>query len=318
MTIQQILDLALKMGVDSDLRGKAKVNQNLKRLKDKYEKLRPEQKKEFDKDRLTNPYPDSRLHYGDPGKKIKKVLVGVDIEGEELNLAKNLGADLVISHHPVGKGLADLSAVMHMQAEILHLYGVPINVAQRVLKERIQAVARGVLAVNHYRPVDHARLVKMPLINVHTPADNLAAKHLFDVVKKKKPELVGDIVKMLKEIPEYEEAIKLGTGPKLFSGTMENYCGKVAVTELTGGTEGAKDIYQAMANAGIGTVISMHQSEEHREEAQKAHVNVVIAGHLSSDSLGMNLFLDELEKKGVEVVACSGLIRVSRAKKRKK
>ena len=99
---------------------------------------------------------------------------------------------------------------------------------------------------------------------------------------------------------------------------MENYCGKVAVTELTGGTEGAKDIYQAMANAGIGTVISMHQSEEHREEAQKAHVNVVIAGHLSSDSLGMNLFLDELEKKGVEVVACSGLIRVSRAKKRKK
>jgi len=37
--------------------------------------------------------------------------------------------------------------------------------------------------------------------------------------------------------------------------------------------------------------------EEHRQEAEKAHVNVVIAGHMSSDSIGVNLFLDELEKK---------------------
>jgi len=55
--------------------------------------------------------------------------------------------------------------------------------------------------------------------------------------------------------------------------------------------------------------------EEHRAEAAKAHVNVVIAGHISSDSLGLNLFLDELEKKGIEVIACSGLIRVKRLKK---
>jgi len=226
--------------------------------------------------------------------------------------------DLAIGHHPVGKGLADLSSVMYMQAEVLHLFGVPINIAERVLKERISEVARGVLPVNHYRPVDHARLADMPLINVHTPADNLAAKFLYNLAKKKKPEYVSDIMKMLKELPEYQEAVEKGTGPKIFSGCMENYCGRVAMTEITGGTEGAKNMYQAMANAGIGTVISMHQSEEHRQEAQKAHINVVIAGHISSDSLGMNLFLDELEKKGVEVVSCSGLIRVSRVKKKLK
>jgi len=39
---------------------------------------------------------------------------------------------------------------------------------------------------------------------------------------------------------------------------------------------------------------------------------VVIAGHMSSDSLGVNLFLDQLEKQGIEIVFCSGLIRVSR------
>ncbi|PJB18902.1 NGG1p interacting factor NIF3, partial [Candidatus Falkowbacteria bacterium CG_4_9_14_3_um_filter_36_9] len=52
--------------------------------------------------------------------------------------------------------------------------------------------------------------------------------------------------------------------------------------------------------------------EEHRKEAEKNHINVVIAGHMASDSLGMNLFLDELEKKGITVVPCSGLIRVKR------
>jgi len=47
------------------------------------------------------------------------------------------------------------------------------------------------------------------------------------------------------------------------------------------------------------------------------NLNVVIAGHMASDSLGINLFLDELEKKGVEIVPCGGLIRVSRLKKKK-
>jgi len=56
----------------------------------------------------------------------------------------------------------------------------------------------------------------------------------------------------------------------------------------------------------------MHISEEHKKEAEAANINVVIAGHISSDSLGMNLFLDELEKRDIEIIPCSGLIRISR------
>jgi len=52
--------------------------------------------------------------------------------------------------------------------------------------------------------------------------------------------------------------------------------------------------------------------EEHRKEAEKHHINVVIAGHMASDSLGMNILLDELEKSGVEIIPTSGLIRVKR------
>ena len=100
----------------------------------------------------------------------------------------------------------------------------------------------------------------------------------------------------------------------LFAGKTENRAGKVAVTGVTGGTDGAHDIYEKMANAGIGTVIAMHQSEKHVKSAEEAHVNVVIAGHMSSDSIGINIFLDKLEEQGVEIVPCSGLIRVSRVK----
>jgi len=35
---------------------------------------------------------------------------------------------------------------------------------------------------------------------------------------------------------------------------------------------------------------------------------------MAADSIGANLYLDELEKKGIEVVPCSGLIRVKRNK----
>ena len=104
----------------------------------------------------------------------------------------------------------------------------------------------------------------------------------------------------------------------LFNGSEDNRAGKIALTEITGGTSGSAKIYEKLAAAGIGTIISMHQSEEYRKEAEKYHINVVIAGHISSDSIGMNLFLDELEKKGIKILPASGLIRYSRNKKRGK
>jgi hypothetical protein len=71
-----------------------------------------------------------------------------------------------------------------------------------------------------------------------------------------------------------------------------------------------------MSAAGVGTIIAMHMPEDHRKLAEKYHLNVLIAGHMASDSLGMNILMDEAQKKGVEILACGGFIRVSRAKKK--
>jgi putative NIF3 family GTP cyclohydrolase 1 type 2 len=244
-------------------------------------------------------------------------MAGIDIDTAEIMLAEELDIYTIIAHHPIGLGLAGLEDVMRLQVDVLAQYGVPINIAESLMKIRISEVSRGVSASNHYKTIDAAKILGISLMNVHTPADNLVAKFVESKLKKDKPEYVGEIIKSLLEIPEYKEAAKKGFGPMLFSGSEDNRAGKIALTEITGGTEGSKNIYEKLAAAGVGTVIGMHLSEEHKKEAEKAHINVVIAGHISSDSIGMNLFLDELEKRGIEIVPCAGLIRFSRNRRKK-
>jgi len=316
MRISDIYNLMIKMGTESDFRGQEGVLKLLDRKRKKFEKMSEQEKQEFDQEALKNPYMDSGVYNIAEDKEIKKVMVGIDITPSEILMAKQLGdIDLVIAHHPIGRGLAQLADVMDLQVDVCNYYGVPINVAEGLMKERISEVARGVNSPNHQRTVDAAKLMGVNLMNSHTPCDNLAAKFLKNFVEGKKPERVGELITVLKEIPEYKEAMKIGVGPKIFVGSPENRCGKIALSELTGGTEGSPKLYEKMAQAGVGTVVGMHISEEHKKEAESAHVNIVIAGHISSDSLGVNLFMDELEKQGIEVVACSGFTRVSRVQK---
>ena len=313
MTTKQIYKLAVEMGIKVDLRGQANVKKYLEKSKKIYEKLDKEAQAEFDQEKFINPYSDTRVLVDNNKKEIKKVLAGIDMDGAEFLVAKDMGdIDLVISHHPDGKALADLHSVMDLQAQVLAEYGVPINIAESVLRPRISEVGRGVSPINHNRTVDIARVLKMNYICTHTSADNLAANFIDKLIKRKKPEFVGDLISVLKTVPEYKKSIKINAGPKVFVGAPENSCGKIVVTEFTGGTSGSKEIYEKMAQAGIGTIIGMHMGEEHRKEAEKYHLNVVIAGHMASDSLGMNLFLDALEKKKIKVEVISGLIRVKR------
>ena len=305
------------MGIEADFRRKEGVERFLERKRREYERLPTKKKKEADIEALENPYLDSRILHMAGDKEIKKILVGIDIEPAEVLLAKEIGGiDLIISHHPLGKALATLSDVMELQCDVLSSYGVPINIAEGLMKKRIPEVARGLNRVNHQRTVDVAKILGFNLMCLHTACDNLSARFLKDKVEKEDSLMrLEDLLNLLKRIPEYKRAMEFEAGPKIFVGDKERRCGKIAITEITGGTEGSPKLYEKMAIAGIGTIIGMHISEEHKKEAESSHINVVIAGHISSDSLGVNLFLDELEKKGIEIVPCSGLIRIPRLKK---
>lgn len=316
LTVQHIYDLGLKMAIDSDPRGKKFVAAELARHKKQYDKLSKDEKEYYDTEYLTNPYSDSRVLFTPSmNQKVKRVFAGIDADESELLLADRLGnVDLVISHHPEGIALADLPEVMKLQIEIMHLAGVPIHVSENLLASRIAEVNRGVLPINDHKAVDIARLLKMPYMAAHTFTDNLAAMFMDDLMAKHKKSIyyVSDIIDTLLTVPEYQQAKKQKSGPSIYVGNGHRIAGRIAATEFTGGTNGAKEMFEELSRAGVSTVIGMHMREEHRKIAEQHHMNVVIAGHISSDSVGMNLFLDEIEKRGVEVIPVGGLIRVKR------
>lgn len=318
MKLKEIFYNLIQIGIDNDPRGIETVQKILIETNKNYEELSEKEKKFFDLDRLKNPYGDSRIYNETVDTEVSTVLVGIDIETPELLLcdalrAKGKKIDLVITHHPEGMALNNLPSVMEMQSELLFNYGVPINVAEGILSERINDVSKSLLPVNYSRAVDASKLLDIPFLGVHTPADNCVSTYLQKLFDKNKPIKLKDIIDLLLDIEEYQISYKENNAPRILAGDKNNSCGKIFV-DMTGGTEGPITAIEKLANAGIGTIVGMHLSENHLKKAKENNINVVIAGHMSSDNLGMNLLFDELEKKLglLNFIECSGYKRISR------
>jgi putative NIF3 family GTP cyclohydrolase 1 type 2 len=261
-------------------------------------------------------YPDTGILYGNPQTQIRKIFVGIDIEVAELLLAdrirKEQGLDLVISHHPQGQAYAVLYEVMQLQVDILKQVGVSKDVAQQFLDERKQEVERKILPQNHTRPVDAARLLDLPFMCIHTPADNHAFWFVQRLMDREKPKKIQDIIDILMDIPEYKLAKKNNAGPRIILGSPKRPVGKILI-EMTGGTEGSRNVFEKLYRVGVRTIVSMHLSEEHFKKVKDSNLNVIIAGHISSDTLGLNLLLDRIEKEErFQIIDCSGFNRIRR------
>lgn len=265
-----------------------------------------------------NPFADTRLLVGDPDQEVATMLVGIDLEVGEVLLADTLRRggktiDALFAHHPEGRALARLEEVMGIQADVWRQFGVSVAYGDAVLSDRMEEIMRALHPRNNERTLAAARLLDLPYVCCHTPADNSVNRFL----QARCDELgetatVDELLDVLKSIPEYRDAVRQGTGPTIFQGNGKRRTGKIMV-DMTGGTSGPVEALSRLAAAGVGTLVGMHMGEKHREKAKEEHMNVVIAGHISSDSLGMNLVIDNFERQGVEVVSCSGFTRVSRA-----
>ncbi|MGQ9845759.1 MAG: NGG1p interacting factor NIF3 [Caldisericia bacterium] len=311
MKLREMYELCINLGIKNDPRGENEVKELLSEKKKSYEKLPNEEKEFFDLESLSNPYGDTRILYGTGNEEIKSLIAGIDVDTAEIMLGKNLGFDLILAHHPRGIALLNLPDVMKLQEDAFVHYGIPINISQKLMTKRISEVDRMLTPRNAYLAVDSARLLNIPFMCCHTPADNNVYNFLTELFNKEKPKYLKDVIDLLLTIPEYKEAKKMGFGPKIFSGDLKSRAGKIIV-DMTGGTEGAKELMKKFSDFGIGTIVGMHFSEEHKKEAEENLINLVVAGHMSSDSIGMNLILDEVEKRGVKVESFSGLIRVKR------
>ncbi|SHJ89719.1 Nif3-like dinuclear metal center hexameric protein [Paramaledivibacter caminithermalis] len=244
------------------------------------------------------------------GEEIKKVLFGIDMETPELLLAKEIGVDCVISHHPkTGSSMIDFHKVMDVQIDKMVEFGVPINKAQKVLRKKVGKVERGMHVSNYDRVQSAAKLLNMPYLNIHMPADKITEEYVQDFLNKKfkdEPKAtLKDVVEALKEINEYKDA---PAGPVIRVGGEKDYAGKIAVL-MAGGTNGGSDVFKAYFEAGVGTIICMHIPDEVKDEVENQNIgNVIVAGHMASDSIGLNIIIKELEKRGLEIIKMSGII----------
>jgi putative NIF3 family GTP cyclohydrolase 1 type 2 len=307
----------VKKGIEKDPRSKAEIARQLAGSRKEFRALKGIDAKCYDRERFVNPYADTRILNGDELADIRTIMVGVDMEGPELLAADRLNEkgkeiDLVMAHHPEGTAYANFYDVMHLQENALAKLGIPLETGKELLKERMGEVERAVAGANHTRSVDIARLLDIPFMCVHTPADNHVNNYLQKTFDTKKPKTIADVLNILKAIPEYTDALKKHAGPRILIGDPKKKAGKVFV-DMTGGTEGPKRIFGRLAQAGVGTIVAMHLSEEHFKNAKAEMMNVIIAGHIASDTLGLNLLLDQVEKKEkMRIIPCSGFVRIRR------
>jgi hypothetical protein len=314
--LREIYDTAIQMGIDADPRGREGVERFLEMTRRRFEMLPDYAKAVYDEEELTNPYVDTRIYVGDPDVEVTKLIGGIDMNVGEVVLTDRLREkgekiDAIYTHHPEGMALAKLDKVMEMQAEIWQSHGVPINIGEMILDQRRTEVRRRFMPMNTEQAIDAARLLGIPFFSAHTPTDNLVMSYLQRYLDERQPLLVEDVRRILFEIPEYRIAAEKGAGPYVVDELSGKRAGKVVV-DMTGGTEGPNEIMRELAERGVGTLVQMHMTPDFRKAAEENHMHVVIAGHISSDSIGVNLLMDALERRGVDIIPVSGYIRVHR------
>lgn len=319
MKVYDAYKLAIETGMKNDPRSMDEVELVLKDAKEEYDAVSEDMKPYFDEEKLWNPYADSRMMWGEELAKeteAEMFMWGIDIDTSEILLAdrlkekgKNISA--VVAHHPIGRSRTCFPEVMWMQTGMYDDVNIPINILEGLMRPRMEEVKKNVMGSNYNKPVDAAKHLDMLMFNVHSPADNMVQKHMGNMLKDSEPKYVEDIVNRLMKEPEFQEAARLNDPPKIMVGSKKNHCGKV-ICKMTGGTSGPKELYDKLAIAGVGTVVGMHFPDDHLEECKKHNINVVISGHMASDSMGINLICDVWEKKGIDVIGCSGFTRFSR------
>ncbi|MDO4326496.1 MAG: hypothetical protein Q4E24_10775 [bacterium] len=246
------------------------------------------------------------------GENIENVLAGIDMGSAELALAKQLGYDCVARHHNMTPALGKLGyLVANDHYEKMVANGVPVNVAQKLLERRKREVEIMFHGSNLDGAPSVARLLNMPYIGIHTPADLLGERaveaKVAEVQAEKKNPTLQDLMDRLMTIREYADAPE-GQKPAIWVGTPESYAGKVVV-EFAGGLAGELDELKAYIDAGVGTFICMHMDANIVKELQQDNrCNVMVMGHMASDSIGFNQILDAWEARGVRVTRIGGLV----------
>jgi putative NIF3 family GTP cyclohydrolase 1 type 2 len=241
---------------------------------------------------------DSAVHVH--GKNIKKVMLMIDVTTADLMLAKNLGCDAVITHHPIGKASINFYKVIDRHIDYMMENGISEKSARLSvmdLRKRIEIKSHTQI---YSSVIDSAKILDMALVNIHQPCDEYARRMITQKVLERDPNLVSDIIMALEEIPEFKKA---ETKIQVAYGQPDSFVGKW-VTVVAAGTNGGYLVARNYFENGISTILYFHIDYNDLVKLRESNVqgNLVILGHLAGDSIGMNALGNKLENEGTEVV----------------
>jgi putative NIF3 family GTP cyclohydrolase 1 type 2 len=235
------------------------------------------------------------------GNNIRKVLFAIDAGVPELLFARQSGYDAVIAHHPAGgTAVINFHEVFKRHIQQMVEAGIPRSKAEKVVSRKLEQLEVDGHTRNYDHAVDVAGHLKMPYMNIHTPLDEVGRRVISAQIsnKTKKNQTLQDVVSALNELPEFKNA---KTKIKIRLGKPESLAGKVVVSHGAG-TNGGYEIAKAYFEHGIGTVIYIHISPSDLEKLKAESMgNLIITGHVASDSVGINPFIHELEERDVSV-----------------
>jgi putative NIF3 family GTP cyclohydrolase 1 type 2 len=250
---------------------------------------------------------DSAVHHA--GRRIRRLLVGIDLRAPELALAKSLGYGAVLTHHPVGIAALNFHTVLQRHVDQMIAAGVPERAARAAIDET--AAARRVLdsMTNYDHDPSIARLLDMPYLNIHTPLDEIGRQRMADAAAAVPAErTVSDLVQRFVET--FEEFRAAATRVEVLVGRDAHRLGRVVVSHAAG-TNGGYSVAKAYFEHGVDTLVYIHcrPDDARRLEAEFGETKaLVVTGHIASDSVGINPYVDRLRDEGLDVTTASGVL----------
>ncbi len=247
-----------------------------------------------------------------PSADVRRALFGIDADVGTLLAAKSLGYDLVIAHHPLG-GKASLGIVNVFERHAVNLRraGVPKAAAEAAVRAMQAEHAPRVHATNYDHIPSYARLLGIPLMSIHNPCDEIGRRVMDETLRAhcRKRSTVADAVKALGTLPEFRKA---ETKIAIRMGRPSNLLGTFVVLHGAG-TNGGHPVAAAAFRHGIDTVVyihvdSGHLKRLHDEFGARGRKNLIVTGHVASDSIGINVFVRELRERGLDVACVSGIV----------
>ena len=250
---------------------------------------------------------DCAIYY--PGTRISHVLLGIDVGTSELFMARQLGYHAVLAHHPCGYA-GPFWEVYRLHVGQMVAAGVPRDVAEAAVAERIAGFEAASQRENYDHIASVARLLETPLLNIHSPLDEVGRRIMQatvdDALAANPAATVADLRDALLRLPEFAAA---RTRMQVALGAWDAPAGRVVVSHGAY-TNGGYHVARAYLTHGVDTICSIHfpLEDAQRLAAEGVRGNILVMGHIAGDSVGINPYVARLRADGLEVTTFSGVI----------